>query len=150
MRFQEVGGLFSFWHFDWLRGWDSELGGLAKRSEQCTCRTTSQDQLPVHGTGLGVSATWLLCSWLTSWHKESVVAGFKTDTLVNMSTAGKVSTSLYYKVSLLQLSSACLNAVSLQGHSKSWWYSTDESLGGSWCRRAALTCRPLYSPVKQF
>lgn len=41
----------------WLtKGWDSELGGLVKRSEQCTWRSTSQDQLPAYWTGL------VLCS----------------------------------------------------------------------------------------
>lgn len=78
-----------------IKGWDSELGGLARRSEQFTCGSVSHNQLPVCWRGLVVPATQLPRGWLSSWCKKSAVARFETDTPVNMSTAGKVSNSLY-------------------------------------------------------
>lgn len=41
-----------------------------------------------------VSATRLLCSWLNSLHRKSVVARSGTETPISMSTSGKVSKSL--------------------------------------------------------
>lgn len=42
----------------WMfKGWDSELGSSAKRSEQCTCRSTLLDKLLLYWTGPAESAT---------------------------------------------------------------------------------------------
>lgn len=78
-----------------IKGWDSQLGGLARRSEQSTCRSTLYNQFPVCWRGLVLLAALLLWGWLSSWCKKSAAARFETDTPVNMSTAGKVSNSLY-------------------------------------------------------